>query len=152
MNHSLVDLYKHSIIFFDGECSFCNRSVQFIIQRDRKGHFRFASLQSSIAKLMLADHPSASQLDSIVLIEKKQLFTESTAVLLVCKKLDGLWKGLYILILFPKPIRDALYRWFAKHRYNFFRKQEICMIPTPEIRKRFLYIDNKKDGAQNEQQ
>lgn len=147
MNCSLVDLNEHSIILFDGDCNFCNRSVQFIIQRDSKGCFRFASLQSSIAQSLLADHHSASRFDSIILIEKKQLFAESTAVLRICKEMDGLWKGLYALIIFPKPIRDAMYRLFAKHRYLFLGKQKSCITPTSEIRNRFLDIEKRKDDA-----
>ena len=141
MKKNLADLSKHSIIFFDGDCNFCNKSVQFIIKRDRKGLFRFTSLQSEIAKSLLTAYPHTSPLDSIVLIENEQLFIESTAVLRICRKLDGLWKGLYIFIIVPKPIRDWFYRWFAKHRYRFFGKQNACMLPTPEIRKRFLNID-----------
>ncbi|HZG71710.1 MAG TPA: DCC1-like thiol-disulfide oxidoreductase family protein [Chondromyces sp.] len=141
MKNYLVDSYKHFIIFFDGDCHFCNESVQFIIKRDRKGLFRFASLQSRIAETLLANYHHVPQLDSIVLIEKEQLFTESTAVLRICKKLDGLWKGLSILLIFPKSIRDVFYRWFANHRYRFFGKQHACMMPHPEIRKRFLDLD-----------
>ena len=147
MNRSFADPHKHALILFDGVCNFCNRSVQFIIRRDRNDHFRFASLQSSLAESVLAaNYLSASRLDSIVLIEGEQIFTESTAVLRICKKMDGLWKGLYMLIIFPKPIRDALYRWLANNRYHFFGKQDTCMIPTPEIRKRFLHIDKTKEG------
>ncbi|MFC3884643.1 thiol-disulfide oxidoreductase DCC family protein [Bacillus songklensis] len=152
MNHRLIDSDKHSVVLFDGECGFCNRSVKFIIRRDRKGHFRFASLQSSIAESVLAGHRSASPFDSIVLIEGERIYTESTAVLRICRKLDGLWKGLYVLIVIPGPIRNAFYRWFAKHRYHFLGKQEACMIPAPEMRKRFLNMDKRKDDASNEQQ
>lgn len=145
MNRNFADPYKHAIILFDGVCNFCNQSVQFIIRRDRKDYFRFASLKSSLAEsVFAANHISASRLDSII--------TESTALLRICKKMNGLWKGLYMLIIFPKPIRDALYRLFAKNRYHFFGKQDTCMIPTPEIRKRFLHIDKMKGGTANEQQ
>ncbi|MFP3918196.1 thiol-disulfide oxidoreductase DCC family protein [Lysinibacillus telephonicus] len=150
MNDCLVDSYSNSIIFFDGDCNFCNKSVQFIIKRDYKGHFRFASLQSTIAENLLAHYQHTSRLDSIVLMENGQLFTESTAVLHICRKLDGLWKVLYIFILFPKPIRNAFYRWFAKNRYRFFGKQSSCIIPTPEIRKRFLNIDQQNGDKENE--
>nr|WP_106782642.1 thiol-disulfide oxidoreductase DCC family protein [Lysinibacillus timonensis] len=150
MNEHLIDSHKQSIIFFDGECNFCNSSVQFIIKRDHKGHFRFTSLQSSIAQALLSNYPITAQLDSIILIEKGQLYTESTAVLRICKQLDGLWKGLYILIVIPKPIRNFFYRLFAKHRYRFFGKQNICMIPTPDIRQRFLHIDPQKGDQTNE--
>jgi predicted DCC family thiol-disulfide oxidoreductase YuxK len=138
MEKELVESHNHPIIFFDGVCNFCNMSVQFIIKRDRKGLFRFASLQSSVAERLLMNFPQAAGLNSIVLIDRGRIFTESTAVLRICKDLDGLWKGFYVLILFPKPLRDAFYRWFAKHRYRLFGKQSACMIPDKNIRDRFL--------------
>lgn len=138
MRDDLGGVYNYSIVFFDGECNFCNKSVQFIIKHDHKGHFRFASLQSVVAESLLVKYNQTPLPDSIVLIEKKQLFTESTAVLHICKNLDGLWKGFYLFMIIPKPIRDICYRWFAKRRYRFFGKRNACMLPPPEIRKRFL--------------
>lgn len=129
---------EHSIILFDGVCNVCSSSVQFIIRRDRKGRFRFASLQSGIADQLLAGHPLTGKMHSIVLIENGKLFTESTAVLRIAGKLDGFWKAAAIFLVLPKGIRDPLYRWFARNRYRWFGKRDSCMIPSPEIRERFL--------------
>ena len=151
MDHPVVDTQKYAIILFDGMCNFCNKSVQFIIQRDGEGYFRFASLQSSIAESLLSNSQMlSSRLSSIVLIEGERYFTESTAVLRICKNIGGLWRGLYALIIIPKAIRDPLYRWFARHRYTFFGKKETCMVPAPEIRERFLEIDKEKGVVSNE--
>lgn len=129
---------EHSIVLFDGICNFCSSSVQFIIRRDRKGRFRFASLQSKIADQLLAGHDRSGKMDSIVLIDHGKCYTESTAVLLIASRLDGLWKAAAIFLLLPKGIRDPLYRWFARNRYRWFGKMDSCMIPSPEIRERFL--------------
>ncbi|MFC4768437.1 thiol-disulfide oxidoreductase DCC family protein [Effusibacillus consociatus] len=128
-----------SLVLFDGVCNFCNYWVNFIIRRDRHRRFRFASLQSETAQAMLAQFFTHAQIpDSIVLIEKQKCFTQSTAVLHICKKLDGLWKLLFIFILVPKPLRDWVYRWVAKNRYKFWGRRDSCMNPTKDVRDRFL--------------
>lgn len=144
MKKNLVDTYNHSIVLFDGVCNFCNQSVQFIIKHDSKGRFFFASLQSDIAVSVMEEYSHQVDLGSIVLIEKEKVYFSSTAVLFICRKLDGFWKLAYVLIIIPRPIRDAFYRWFAKRRYKFFGKRETCMIPTLEIRNRFLEMNEKK--------
>lgn len=130
----------HATVLFDGVCNFCNGWVKFIIQRDPNQYFRFASLQSDAAASLLKERQLEVSLHSIVLLEGDQHFTESTAVLRICKHLKGLWKYCYLLRFVPKPIRDGCYRWFARNRYRFFGKQESCLLPTPELRKRFLEI------------
>ncbi|MFC4619548.1 thiol-disulfide oxidoreductase DCC family protein [Camelliibacillus cellulosilyticus] len=129
----------HAIVLFDGVCNLCNKSVQFIINRDRKGYFLFSSLQSPTAKGLLDTYRIQSpSLSTIILIEKDQFYTESTAVLRICKRLNGLWKGLYLFIIVPKVVRDGVYRWIAKRRYKFFGKRDTCMVPTQENQRRFL--------------
>ncbi|OYD07608.1 thiol-disulfide oxidoreductase DCC family protein [Paludifilum halophilum] len=125
-----------SIILFDGVCNLCNGWVQFVIRRDPNGAFRFASLQSGAAKSLLP--PGRSRTDSIILLEQEHLYTESSAVLRICRKLKGPWKAAYLFILVPKPLRDWIYRWIARHRYDWFGKRDHCMIPTEEDQKRFL--------------
>lgn len=127
-----------AIVLFDGVCHFCNGAVQFIIQHDRRGYFRFASLQSDTGKSLLAGRPDLQNLDSIVLAEGGRFYTESTAVLRIAGKLDGLWKAFGLLIVFPPALRNPVYRWFARRRYRWFGKARTCMIPAPEIRDRFL--------------
>lgn len=129
---------SHIIVLFDGVCNFCSGWVRFIIQRDTKKLFRFASLQSTIGDQLLQQHQLTTSLDSIVVIENGKAYTESTAILRILKNLPGLWRLLYVFVLLPKFIRDRFYKLFAKNRYRWFGKQESCMLPTPEIRERFL--------------
>lgn len=126
------------IILFDGVCNFCDSTVQFIIKRDQAGYFQFASLQSDISQNLLAQFNISKAIDSVILIEHEQVFFESTAALKICKKLDRLWPCLYLFILVPPFIRNALYRLFAKYRYRLFGQKSECLLPTPSQRQRFL--------------
>ncbi|QKE72031.1 thiol-disulfide oxidoreductase DCC family protein [Arthrobacter citreus] len=126
------------IILFDGECNFCDQSVQFIIKKDPFGLFKFASLQSDIGKQLLNKYNAPSDIDSFVLIEDNNCYFKSSAALRVCKNLKGAWKLPYLLLVFPKPLRDYFYGIIAKNRYRWFGKKDSCMLPSPEVRKRFL--------------
>ncbi|WP_336769728.1 thiol-disulfide oxidoreductase DCC family protein [Bacillus bombysepticus] len=126
------------IILFDGECNVCDRSVQFIIQRDPIGLFKFASLQSDIGQELLDKYNAPSDLNSFVLIENDKCYFKSSAALRVCKNLKGAWKLLYFFLVVPKPLRDYFYSIIAKNRYKWFGKKDSCMLPSPEVRKRFL--------------
>lgn len=129
------------IILFDGDCNFCDSSVQFIIKRDPYDHFRFSSLQSETGKELVSKYSIPAEVDSLVLIEDNKAYTKSSAALRIAKKLDGLWHLLYVLLLIPRPIRDLFYDYFAKNRYQWFGKKteaEACMLPTPEQRQKFI--------------
>ena len=128
-----------AIVLFDGVCNFCDRSVNFIIERDPGGYFKFAPLQSEIGEKLLAENGvDKVETDSVVLIEDGKVYTHSTAALRVARRLEGAWKWFYYLIFVPRPIRDAFYKIFAKYRYRLFGKKDECMLPSPEIRARFL--------------
>ena len=126
------------IILFDGVCLFCQKSVQFIIKRDKKAVFQFASLQSSIGRKMLQEHRVPTNENSLILLEDGCYYSKSTAALKVSKHLTHFWRLLYLFIIVPKPIRDFVYNFIAHHRYKLLNENTTCMIPTPEIRKRFL--------------
>lgn len=126
------------IILFDGECNFCNKSVQFIIKRDPKRKFKFASLQSDIGKKLLSKYNYPSNINSFVLIENNVLFFKSSAALRVYKNLKGAWKLLYILFIVPKPFRDFFYEIIAKNRNKLFPSKNNCMLLNQEDTKRFL--------------
>ncbi|MDY0407014.1 thiol-disulfide oxidoreductase DCC family protein [Virgibacillus sp. 179-BFC.A HS] len=126
------------IILFDGVCNLCEFSVQFIIKRDPKGCFRFASLQSEPGEKLKRQYSIPDDMQSVVLIEDGNYYTQSTAALKICRQLRGFWKLLYALIIIPKPIRNLCYRFIADHRYQWFGKKQSCMLPTPELKKRFL--------------
>jgi predicted DCC family thiol-disulfide oxidoreductase YuxK len=126
-------------ILFDGICSLCNHAVLSIIRRDSKAAFRFASLQSASGLQLLQQFGlSSTEFGTIVLIEGNRYYTKSTAVLKIFKKLDGLWPLLYMFILVPRSFRDRVYGWIARNRYKWFGKKDQCMMPTPELKERFL--------------
>lgn len=128
-----------AVILFDGVCNFCNGAVNFVINRDRAGYFKFAALQSEAGEGLLNKYGiDKVATDSVVLIEGDIAYTHSSAGLKIVRKLPTPWPLLYALIVVPKSIRDWAYRLFAKHRYRLFGRQHQCMMPTPEIRARFL--------------
>ncbi|MHB1147189.1 MAG: thiol-disulfide oxidoreductase DCC family protein [Lutibacter sp.] len=128
-----------SIILFDGVCNLCNASVNFMIKHDKKAQFLFASFQSDAAKeIMLHFNLKNLNLDSIVLIEGGKIYEKSTAILRITRLLDGGFKLLYFFMVIPKSIRDWLYNAIAKNRYRIFGKRESCMVPSLELKNRFL--------------
>jgi predicted DCC family thiol-disulfide oxidoreductase YuxK len=127
------------IILFDGVCNLCNGVVQFIIKNDDKGKFKFASLQSDFGQQILSkNNLPTSDFNSFVFLENDKIFMKSTAALKVLKGLGGKWKMLYVFIIVPKFIRDIAYDFIAKRRYSIWGKIESCMMPTPELKSRFL--------------
>ena len=144
---------QQPVLLIDGVCNLCVSSVKFVLKRDPKQQFRFASLQSPIAKTLLgATHQDAiTRLDSVVLIDEKGVWHKSSAALRTLKKLSGLWWLLSIFMIIPKPIRDRAYDFIGSQRYRIFGRTEQCWIPDQNIRHRFLDaepVDNtdKKTG------
>jgi predicted DCC family thiol-disulfide oxidoreductase YuxK len=127
------------VILFDGVCNLCTSSVTFVIQRDSKSRFRFASLQSNFGQNFLKEAGIETQhFDTIIFIKSGKVFTRSSAALEVARELDGLWPMLYAFKIIPAPIRNGVYNWIARNRYKWFGKKDSCMIPTPELKARFL--------------
>ncbi len=127
-----------SVVLFDGVCNFCNGAVNFIIRHDGGKKFKFAPLQSEIGQELQAKYGIGEDVDSIILVENDKAYTHSTAGLRVAKGLGGIWSLGYVFIIVPAFIRDWAYRLFAKNRYRLFGRQDACMLPTPEVRERFL--------------
>jgi len=128
-----------AIVLFDGVCNFCNGSVNFMIGHDSRGYFKFAPMQSDVGRELLDKFGiDRTETDSIILIEDDKAYTYSTAALRIARKLDGVWGWFYIFRFIPPRIRDFFYKLFAKYRYRLFGKKDVCMMPTPEIRQRFL--------------
>ncbi|WP_248736283.1 thiol-disulfide oxidoreductase DCC family protein [Neobacillus rhizosphaerae] len=126
------------IILFDGVCNLCNSSVQFIIKRDTKGNFKFASLQGATGQKLLEKYGLNTDINSFVFIENERIFVKSTGALRVCWNLNGSWKMLSAFLVLPRFIRDFFYEIIAKNRYKWFGKKESCMLPLPEWKNRFL--------------
>jgi predicted DCC family thiol-disulfide oxidoreductase YuxK len=113
--------------------------VQFIIKRDRSEKFLFASLQSTFGKNQLKKSGlDPLSLQSILVIEDGSVFQRSDAALKIASRLDGIWSYLAVLRFVPKIIRDSVYNFIARHRYSVFGKQDSCMIPTAELKTRFI--------------
>ena len=128
-----------AIVLFDGVCNFCSGSVNFIIEHDRATYFKFAPLQSETARQLLDEHKiDKSTTDSVILIENGAAYKYSTAALKIAAHLDGAWSAVQYFRFVPSSIRDFFYKTFAANRYKLFGKQDACMLPTPEIRARFL--------------
>lgn len=131
--------FATSVVLFDGVCNLCNGAVQFIIKRDAKNRFSFASLQSEAGQARLRQFNLATDaFDTFVLVEGGKAYTRSTAALRIARRLPGAWQLLYGLMIIPKPLRDWVYGLVARNRYRLFGKQDSCMMPTPELRARFL--------------
>jgi len=130
---------EHPILLFDGVCNLCNSSVQFIVKRDKDATFRFASLQSEEAQELLdAFDDKPGDLSSVILVEDSKLYARSTAALRIARRLGDAWPLLYGFIIIPQPIRDGVYNWIARNRYRWFGKKDQCMIPSPDLKSRFL--------------
>jgi predicted DCC family thiol-disulfide oxidoreductase YuxK len=126
------------IVLFDGVCSYCNAMVNFNIHHDSEKKFKFAPLQSEIGQRLRAEYGIAEEVDSLVLIEDGQAFTHSTAALRIARNLDGIYSLAYAFIIVPAFIRDWVYKLFAKYRYRLFGRTDACMMPTPDVKERFL--------------
>jgi predicted DCC family thiol-disulfide oxidoreductase YuxK len=123
---------------FDGVCNLCNGLVQFIIRRDKKAIFMFGTLQSEKAEELLDSYNiPTGEIKTIILIEDGKAFRKSTAALRILSRLPG-WAWIKIFMIVPRVIRDFVYDLVAKYRYKIFGKKETCMIPTSELKARFL--------------
>ena len=140
-----------AVVLFDGVCNFCDASVNFIIEHDKAGYFKFAPLQSEEGSKLASQYgfESATALsdkatsdlipiDSVILIEDGKAYTHSTAALTILKRLGAPWSWLYVFVIVPRSVRDWAYRLFARYRYRIFGRKDQCMLPSPEVRARFL--------------
>ena len=126
-------------IIFDGVCNLCNASVDFLMRKDKKGVFKFASNQSEAGKELLAGEAEGQgEVNTIFFYDEGQLYRRSTAVLRLSRYLGFPWKLGYVLLIVPRAFRDWIYNWIARNRYKWFGKKDTCRLPTPEERERFL--------------
>ena len=130
------------VLLYDGVCGFCNKSVQLILDHDRRGTLRFAALQSDYGQAVLERHPELRGVDSVVYVESRaggeRVYIRSDAALKVAAYLGGFWRLLLAARVIPRGLRDHLYDLFARNRYKLFGKYDSCMLPPPEVRSRFL--------------
>ena len=140
-----------AVVLFDGVCNFCDASVNFIIEHDKSGYFKFAPLQSgegsrlanefgfeSAAAPQESTESDLVEIDSVILVEDGKAYTHSTAALRILKRLGAPWSWIYFFVIVPRQVRDWAYRLFARYRYRIFGRKDQCMLPSPEVRARFL--------------
>lgn len=132
------DKYER-VIVFDGVCNFCNWFVNFVMDRDSSHRFKFGTLQSDTAQLLLTELQLPTEdFETFILLDHGQVFTKSTAALRILKQLDNFWPLLFIFWIIPRPIRDVVYNWIARNRYQWMGKTQTCRVPTPADHKRFV--------------
>ena len=135
------EMSAQRIILFGGICNFCNRWVNFIIRHDKKGKIKLAALQSEAGKRILKENNLAQlidNMDTFIFIDEEKNYTRSSAGIRIAKYLNGGWKLFFAFIIVPKFIRDGAYNWLAKNRYKWWGKRNECMIPTQDVKERFL--------------
>ncbi len=145
--------WNHPILFFDGVCGLCNRFIDLMLRADSQDRFRYAPLQGETAQRMLGvddeagdrkasdlslGEPQTGEPQSFVFLENDRRFEQSNAVLHALGSLGGPWRLIAVLYVFPRPLRDLIYRFVARNRYRWFGKSDECRLPTPEERERFL--------------
>lgn len=127
------------ILFYDGVCSLCNRSVRWVIRRDRAAIFRFASLQSAAAARMLPTNLVGTGVPAtVILLDGIEILTKSDVWLRTVRRLGAPWSWLAVLGIFPRALRDHVYDFVAVRRYRWFGKLDQCPLPDPKLRDRFL--------------
>lgn len=127
------------VVIFDGECNFCHGAVNFIIKRDPLAVFSFAAMQSNVAAQIMKKYDIDSiSMDTILLIKNGQCYVFSSAAFEIAKDLIWPWPVLSILKFIPLFVRDFFYRLFARHRYTLFGRRELCLLPSDDVKSRFL--------------
>ena len=135
-----------AIVLYDGVCGLCNRAVQFLLKRDRHDRLRFASLQSDFAATALKRHGMDHQdLDTVYAVLNydeagEVLLAKGDAILFFAKAIGGVWNIARLGKIIPRPIRNWLYDFVARHRYQVFGKYDACMLPDPKQRHKFLEV------------
>lgn len=135
----MLNTNNKNIVVFDGLCNFCQGSVDFIIKRDPKKRFTFASAQSQSGQEIIRKFnvPEVGE-DTFLLVKKNTCFFRTNAALEISKELSGFWYLFYVFKIIPRPIRDYWYDVFAKNRYNWFGKKHSCLVSTQDTKDRFL--------------
>ena len=133
------------VLLYDGVCGFCNKTVQLLLDVDKRKTLRFAALQSGFGGQVLARHAELANVDSVIYVEgagteNERVFVRSVAALHIASYLGGFWKIFLAAYIIPRPLRDAAYDLIARYRYRFFGKHDACMLPAPEVRARFLDV------------
>jgi predicted DCC family thiol-disulfide oxidoreductase YuxK len=133
-----MDRQPGPIVFFDGVCGLCNRSVDWLMSRDHRGVLRFAPLQGETATRLLGHQDDDPERWSMVLVDRTGRYWRSDAAIRTVRHLGGAWAFVGLLLIVPRGLHDAAYAWIARNRYRLFGRHETCRLPTPAERARFL--------------
>jgi predicted DCC family thiol-disulfide oxidoreductase YuxK len=128
----------YPVVLFDGVCNYCNTMVNFAIRNDSQAQLKFTPLQTLTGKQLKSQFNLPPEIDSVIFIDNNKVYVYADAALRICRWLDWPAKALYAFIIVPKFIRQPIYKWIAKNRYKWFGKKDTCIIPTPEVKSRFL--------------
>ena len=128
-----------AVILFDGVCNVCSGLVQFVIRRDPAARFQFGALQSDEGRRLLSAMHQQSQVETMVLVEDGHVYTRSAAALRIARGLRFPWPLAYALIAVPAVLRDLVYDFVARHRYDWFGRSDRCLVPTPDMQHRFIH-------------
>ena len=137
---------SEAIVLYDGVCGLCNRAVQFLLKKDRHDRLQFASLQSEFAAGLLKRHGlDPKGLDTVYAVlnygkPNETLLAKGDAFLFFAKAIGGIWNVARVGRILPRPVRNWLYDFIARHRYQVFGKSESCMLPDPKQRHKFLEV------------
>ena len=130
------------LVLYDGVCNLCTWWVRFVLEHEREPTFRFAALQSAVARELAVAHghdlSTAADPESVLLVEDGRIYERSTAALRITRGFRWPYRWLYAFVVVPRPLRDAVYAWIARHRYRWFGRKDACLVPTPELKARFL--------------
>ena len=140
----MTETPQRHIVLFDGVCNFCNGAVNFIIRRDPQRRFAFAPLQTSPGRSLMQEYQvHENAVDMLVVIKNGRCYLGADAALEIVRDLTGPWSLLRVFKIVPRPLRDYFYKVFARNRYRLFGKKEACMIPSPDVRGRFVDADTE---------
>ncbi len=131
---------NNPVVLFDGVCNFCNAMVNFVIRNDKEGKIKFASLQSAFGETLIREYVVPENIDSILLLENGIIHTKSAAAFKIASYLSYPAKALSLLKIFPSFISNSVYDVIARNRYKWFGKKDQCMVPSAEIRSRFIEV------------
>lgn len=132
------------VLLYDGSCGFCARSVQWLLGHDWRGTLQFAALEGAYGAAVLRRHPEIAGIDSMIWVDPatpgrpERVSVRSTAALRIVRYLGGLWRIALLGGVLPRPLRDAAYSLIARHRHHLIGARDICLVPGPDVRGRFL--------------